>query len=130
MINQKGQFRHKPICRLTLCMVKNSMFISTPLNHSPFSHERFDLEKIKSQRGNRIPLVQTVLDFTSRPFHRLDSQKVEMALHGKTMREIIFACLRFTSHRGSEQSLDVFTETHSFKADKLILLLKKLKRCD
>ena len=43
-------------------MVKNSLFQSTPLNHSPFTYQKFSLERVELQRGNGVPLAGTPLN--------------------------------------------------------------------
>ena len=48
-------FGTEPIRRLTLCMVKNSLFRSTALNYSPFSYQKFNLQPVEVQRGNGCP---------------------------------------------------------------------------
>ena len=60
-----GPARPEPIRRLTLCMVKNSLFRSTPLNHSPFSYQKFGVERVEIQRGNGVPLAGTPLDMSN-----------------------------------------------------------------
>ena len=60
--NEKNVFGTEPIRRLTLCMVKNSLFRSTPLNHSPFSYQNFGVQRVEFQRGNGVPLAETPLD--------------------------------------------------------------------
>ena len=46
-------------------MVKNSLFRSTPLNHSPFSYQNFGVRRVEIQRGNGVPLAGTPLDTSS-----------------------------------------------------------------
>ena len=58
-------FGIEPIRRLTLCIVKNSLFRSTPLNESPFSYQKFNLQRVELQRGNGVPLAGTPLDTTN-----------------------------------------------------------------
>ena len=58
-------FGTEPIRRLTLCMVKNSLFRSTPLNETPFSYQKFNLQRREIQRGNGVPLAGTPLDTTN-----------------------------------------------------------------
>ena len=58
-------FGTEPIRRLTLCMVKNSLFRSTPLNETPFSYQKFNLQRVEIQRGNGVPLAGTPLDTTN-----------------------------------------------------------------
>ena len=58
-------FGTEPIRRLTLCMVKNSFFRSTPLNETPFSYQKFNLQRVEIQRGNGVPLAGTPLDTTN-----------------------------------------------------------------
>ena len=55
--NKEYVFGTEPMRRLTLRMVKNSLFRSTPLNHSPFGVQRVEI-----QRGNGVPLAGTSLD--------------------------------------------------------------------
>ena len=55
-------FGTEPIRRLTLCMVKNSLFRSTPLNETPFSYQKFNLQRVEIHRGNGVPLAGTPLD--------------------------------------------------------------------
>ena len=55
-------FGTEPIRRLSLCMVKNSLFRSTPLNHSPFSYQKFGFQRVENQRSNGVPLAGTTLD--------------------------------------------------------------------
>ena len=50
---------------LTLCMVKNSLFRSTPLNKTPFSYQKCNLQRVEIQRGNGVPLAGTPLDTTN-----------------------------------------------------------------
>ena len=52
----------EPIRRLTLCMVKNSLFRSTALNYSPFSYQKFNLQRVEIQRKNGVPLAGTPID--------------------------------------------------------------------
>ena len=44
-------FGTEPIRRLTLCMVKNSLFRSTPLNETPFSYQKFNLQRVEIQHS-------------------------------------------------------------------------------
>ena len=53
---KENLFGTEPIRRLTLCVVKNSLFRSTPLNHSLFSYQKFALERVELQRSNGVPL--------------------------------------------------------------------------
>ena len=62
---KENVFGTEPIRRLTLCMVKNSLFRSTPLNESPFSYQKFNLQRVEIQRGNGVPLAGTPLDTTN-----------------------------------------------------------------
>lgn len=62
---KENVFGTEPIRRLTLCMVKNSLFRSTPMNESPFSYEKFNLQRVEIQRGNGVPLAGTPLDTTN-----------------------------------------------------------------
>ena len=55
-------FGTEPIRRITLRMVKNSLFRSTPLNHSPLSYQKFGVQSVAIQRVNGVPLVETPLD--------------------------------------------------------------------
>ena len=59
---KENVFGTEPIRRLTLCMVKNSLFRSTPLNHSPFPYQKFGVQRVEIQRGNGVPLTGTPLD--------------------------------------------------------------------
>ena len=59
---KENVFGTEPIRRLTLCMVKNSLFRSTALNYSPFSYQKFDLQRVEIQRGNGVPLAGTPID--------------------------------------------------------------------
>ena len=59
---KKNLFGTEPIRRLTFCMVKNSLFPSTPLNHSPFSCQKFDVQRVEIQLGYGLPLAGTPLD--------------------------------------------------------------------
>ena len=59
---KENLFGTEPIRRVTFCMVKNSLFRSTPLNHSPFSYQKLDLQRVKIQLGNGVPLSGTPLD--------------------------------------------------------------------
>ena len=59
---KENVFGTEPIRRLNLCMVKNSLFRSTPLNHSPFTYQKFLLERVELQRGNGVPLAGTPLN--------------------------------------------------------------------
>ena len=52
----------EPIRRLTSSMVKNSLFRSKPLNHSPFSYQKLGVHRVEIQRGNGVPLAETPLD--------------------------------------------------------------------
>ena len=69
-INQAGQncfvkenlFGTEPILWLTFFMVKNSLFRSTLLNHSPFFYQKFGVQRVEIQRCNRVPLAGTLLD--------------------------------------------------------------------
>lgn len=62
---KENVFGTEPIRRLTLCMVKNSLFRSTPLNETPFSYQKFCLQRVEIQRGNGVPLAGTPLDTTN-----------------------------------------------------------------
>ena len=59
---KENLFGTEPIRRLTFCMVKNSLFSRTPLNHSPFSYQKFRVQRVEIQRGNGVPLAGTPLD--------------------------------------------------------------------
>ena len=59
---KENVFGTEPIRRITLCVVKNSLFRSTPLNHSPFSYQKFGVQRVEIQRGNGVPLAGTPLD--------------------------------------------------------------------
>ena len=58
-------FETEPICRRTLCMVKNSLFRRTPLNETPFSYQKFNLQRVEFQRGNGVPLTGTPIYTTN-----------------------------------------------------------------
>ena len=62
---KENVFGTEPIRRLTLCMVKNSLFRSTPLNQSHFIYQKFNLQRVEIQRGNGVPLAGTPLDTTN-----------------------------------------------------------------
>ena len=59
---KENVFGTEPIRRLILCMVKNSLFRSTALNYSPFSNQKFNLQRIEIQRGNGVPLAGKPID--------------------------------------------------------------------
>ena len=59
---KENVFGTEPIRRLTLCMVKKSLFRSTPLKPSPFTYQKFALERVEFQRGNGVPLAGTPLN--------------------------------------------------------------------
>ena len=59
---KENVFGTEPIRRLTLCMVKNSLFRSTLLNQSPFSYQKFGVQRVEIERGNGVPLAGTPLD--------------------------------------------------------------------
>ena len=59
---KENVFGTDPIRRLTLCMVKISLFRSTPLNHSPFTCQKLSLERVELQRGNGFSLAATPLN--------------------------------------------------------------------
>ena len=46
-------------------MVKTSLFRCTPLNQSPFSYQKFNLQRVEIQRGNGVPLAGTPFDTTN-----------------------------------------------------------------
>ena len=54
---KENVFGTEPMRRLTLCMVKNSLFRSTP-----FSNQKFGVKRFESQRGNGVPLGGTSVD--------------------------------------------------------------------
>ena len=54
-------FGTEPIRRLTLCMVKISLFQSTALKYWPF-YQKFNLQRVQIQRGNGVPLAGTPMD--------------------------------------------------------------------
>ena len=56
---KENVFGPEPIRRLTLCMVKYSLFRSTALNYSHFSYQKFNLERVEKQRANGVPLDGT-----------------------------------------------------------------------
>ena len=43
-------------------MIKNSLFRSRALNHSPFSYQKIGVQRVEIQRGNGVPLAGTPLD--------------------------------------------------------------------
>ena len=59
---KENVFGKEPIRRLTLCMVKNSLFRSTVLNYSTFSYPKFNLQRVEEQRENGVPLAETPID--------------------------------------------------------------------
>ena len=69
-ISQAGQncfvkanlFGTEPIRRVNFCMVKNSLFRSTPLKQSRCSYQKFGVQRVEIQRGNGVPLAGTPLD--------------------------------------------------------------------
>ena len=58
-------FGMEPSRRLNFGMVKNSLFRSTTLNHSPFSYKKLGVQLERSQRGNGVPLAGTPLDLSN-----------------------------------------------------------------
>ena len=54
-------FGTEPIKRLTLCMVKISLFQSTASKYSLFYH-KFNLQRVQIQRRNGVPLAGTPMD--------------------------------------------------------------------
>ena len=55
-------FGTEPIPRLTMCMVRNRFFRGTTTASTPFSYEKFDLQKVELLRGNGLPIAGTPLD--------------------------------------------------------------------
>ena len=55
-------FDTEHIRRLTMCMVRNRLFSGTTTASTPFSYEKFDLQKVKLLRGNGLPKGGTPLD--------------------------------------------------------------------
>ena len=45
-----------------MCMVRNRYFRGTTTASTPFSSEKFDLQKVESLRGNGLPIAGTPLD--------------------------------------------------------------------
>ena len=43
-------------------MVKNSLFLSTPLNHLPFWYQKLGVQRIEIQRSKGVSLAGTTLD--------------------------------------------------------------------
>ena len=68
---KKNLFGTEPNRWFTLCMVEDSLFRSTPLNHSHFSYQKFGVPGVEIQQGNRVPLAGTPLDFRNkvRPYY-------------------------------------------------------------
>ena len=68
-IIQSGQncFAKENICgtetirRLTMCMVRDRFFRGTTTASTPFSYEKFDLQKVELLRGNGLPMAGTPL---------------------------------------------------------------------
>ena len=82
---------------LTLCMVKNSLFRSTALNYSPFSYQKFNLQRVEVQRGNGVPLAGTPIDTSN-----------NVRLHYNT-----FTALGFNKN-GNGIKLEDFEDNHFF----------------
>ena len=55
-------FGTEPIRRLTLCMVRNRFFRGTTTASTPFSYEKFNLQRVKLLRGNGLPMAVTPFD--------------------------------------------------------------------
>ena len=55
-------FGTEPIRHLTVCMVRNRFFLGTTTASTPFSYEKFDLQKVELLRGNGLPIAGTPLD--------------------------------------------------------------------
>ena len=47
---------------LTMCMVRNRFFRGTTTASTPFSYEKFDLQKVELLRGHGLPIAGTPLD--------------------------------------------------------------------
>ena len=48
--------------RLTMCMVRNRFFRGATTASTPFSYEKFDLQKVELLRGNGLPIAGTPLN--------------------------------------------------------------------
>ena len=96
---KENLFGTEPIRRLTFCMVKNLLFRSTPLNHSPFSYQNFGVQCVEIQRGNGVPLAGTPLDTSN-----------NVRLYYNTITGLGFA------KSGNGIKLEDFDENHFFLA--------------
>ena len=59
---KENVFGTESIRWLTLCKVKNLLFRRTTLKYSPFSYQKFNLQRVEIQRGNGVPLAGTPMD--------------------------------------------------------------------
>ena len=59
---KENNFGAEPICRLTMCTVRNSHFRENTIASTPFSYCKFGQQKVETQRGNGVPIAGTPMD--------------------------------------------------------------------
>ena len=98
-------------------MVKNSLFRSTPLNHSPFSYQNFGVQRVEIQRGNGVPLAGTLLDTSNNVrFYYNTITGLGFAKSGNGMKfedfdeNHFFLAFDLTSTEEASKSLTLFPE--------------------
>ena len=110
-------FGTEPIRRLTLCMLKISLFRSTALNYSSFSYQKINLQRVEVQPGNGVPLVGTPIDTSNTVrlhYNRFTALRVTKNGNGVKLEDFednrFFLVFDLTSTEEASRSLTLFPE--------------------
>ena len=110
-------FGTEPIRRLTMCMVRNRFFRGTTTASTPFSYEKFDLQKVELLRGNGLPIAGTPLETSNDTrlfYNTIPALVFERGGNGITLEDYqdnhFYLIFDLTSTREASKSLTLFPE--------------------
>ena len=110
-------FGTEPIRRLTMCMVRNRFFRGTTTASTPFSYEKFDLQKVELLRGNGLPIAGTPLDLSNDTrlfYNTITALEFERGGNGNTLEDYqdnhFYLVFALTSTGEASKSLTHFPE--------------------
>ena len=127
---KESVFGTEPIRRITLCLVKNTFFRSTPLNHSPFSYQKFNVQRVEIQGGNGMPLAGTPLDTSNSVrlyYNTITALGFTKSGNGIRLEDFednhSILVFDLTSTEEASKNLTLFSRAHRLKINPEIVLL-------
>ena len=110
-------FGTEPIRRITMCMVRNRFSRGTTTASTPFSYEKFDLQKVELLRGNGLPIAGTPLDTSNDTrlfYNTMTALGFERGGNGITLEDYqdnyFYLVFDLISTREASKSLTLFPE--------------------